>query len=93
MPNPVDYQQFFTLRTKYKEYPKLRALLGDLMRISFIYEDCFPDDTAYLYLKDRYSEEDIKLIFEELHLPFFKTFCSSAHVKPISIVQLKPKEP
>lgn len=97
MQSQVEYQVFFDLRTKYKEYPKRRALVADLMRIFFLQNDCFSDDTSYLYLKDSYSEEDVKLIFEELHLPFFKTFCSSKHSKPISIVQLrdtsKQKEP
>jgi len=89
MQNPVEYQVFFDLRTKYKEYPKRRALVADLMRIFFLQNDSFPNNTSYLYLKDNYSEEDVKLIFEELHLPFFKTFHSSRHSKTISIVQLR----
>jgi len=88
MKHVVDYCIFFNLRDKYRNFPKRCSLLGDLMRFSFEHNDVFPD-VDYLYLKDSYPEEDIKLIFEELNLPYFKTLSSSSHPKTTSIVQLK----
>ena len=88
MSQVVDYRIFFELRDKYQKFPKRCSLLGDLMRFSFEHHDRLPTpDVDYLYLKDCYSKEDIKLIFEELNLPYFKIL-SSSHPKVTTIVQL-----
>lgn len=82
----VDYETLFHLRIKYKKYPIRRAILADLMGILFQHDDIFPD-VEYVYLKDSYPEEDIRIIFEELNLPFSKLL-SSQRLKSTSIIQL-----
>lgn len=84
----VDYQIFFKLRDKYKDFPTRCALLSEFMAIAFQHEDTFPE-VDYLYLKDSYPEEDIQVILEELHLPFYQAIYSSGRPKLTSIIQLK----
>lgn len=83
----ANYLIFFYLRNKYKKYPIRCAILADLMGILFQHNDIFPN-VDYVYLKDSYPEEDIRIIFEELGLPFSKLL-SSQRTRSTNIIRLK----
>lgn len=86
MKNIDDYRIFFELEAK---YPQHCDLIGDLIRYKFTHNDSLIGE-KYIYLDDVYFEEDIKLVFQELHLPEIEyILCSPTRSKPFVMLRLK----
>ena len=69
------YEIFFTLRDKYPERSKL---IAELMRYYFQNHESFSQMT---YLNGNFSEEDIRVVFEEANLPTINGIIHSDEIR------------